>query len=169
MEVERSLSVVVAVVGLLLFVGGLGLLEVDTSPDPEYVHTVDSVDGEPFDALYGVESDTERQAVFAFRNLSQRGQAVFENTLAAERNGSEYRLDDDATLPDEFVYYTDTLQTGAGVYFVNYSGDYYELNTRKTQTFQLLSIVVGLPVAILGAVVLLFGIGLLLFRNPPSE
>lgn len=82
----------------------------------QYIHSVEAVP----------ESEVPEAAdVFAYGDLSTDGQRAFRKTVENDGSYVVYRR---ANAPDEF-FYSDYATLGKGIYYVQYRGDSYRLDT----------------------------------------
>jgi len=136
-----GLGVVCLVVSVLLGGGAAG---------SEYVHRVEPAGNGTL--AYGLTYD--ESDVVAYRNLSTRGQRVFDRALA----DSPYVVTNESATAPEFAYTGDNLAVDDGLYPVRYEGDVYSLRTERVSGgFNATAWLAGLAARGLGVVLVAAG------------
>ncbi|EMA51071.1 hypothetical protein [Halococcus salifodinae] len=121
----RTLPAALVGLGIILFV--VGILPLGGSTDANYVHTVEPATN----GTLGHEIAYDSGDVLTYGNLSERGQAVFDQA----RPDSPYIVENESATAPDFDYTSDNVATGHGIYPIRYSGDIYSLQTERTTEF----------------------------------
>lgn len=115
----------------------------------EYYHSVERVSADDI---------PEEADLLAYPDLSENGKTAFRN--AVEDDEGSYTVHRERNVPDEF-FYSDNSHLGKGIYYVQYQGDHYRLNTMSGGGFvfvvwfyQALLAVFGVTLAAVGGRVL---------------
>lgn len=118
--------------------------------DPDYVHHVSAADGGTL--AYGLGYDAGD--VVAYENLSARGRTVFDRARA----DSPYVVGNESATAPDFVYTSDHVAVGEGLYPVRDEGAVYSLRTERERAgVNVAALFVGLALRGVGTVLVVGG------------
>lgn len=146
---RKYVSAFLLVVGVVLL--ALSAIPIN-EPASNYRHTVEYAgDGRVAGSQY------EEEDVIDYRNLTERGQTVFDKA----REQQEYVADNESETAPDFDYPSDTAALGHGVYLIRYEDRTYELTTQQIgdsdvlerQIAQLAAKLLGTVLVAIGAIV----------------